>query len=224
MNHLDLNRPSQGFDYADLPKRFAKTLEFFLGFGLKRTLRPVLDIGAANDFGKKLAERFEYEYIWTEGDLDDCSWEPSDEKKMWSADVDPENYPEVFRTVTCFEVLEHLMNPALFLKELKEYVAQDVIIIVSLPRHLHPFFWSQTHFHEFDEKRTLHLFEATGYEVRIRRSYIQWPIFSEFFKGKKIGRFWIPGIRPMLRLFSGYFLLGLTRRHFYMLALKKENK
>jgi len=221
MNKLDLKRSARDFDYTDLPQRFARTLEFFLDFGLKRAIHPVLDIGAENEFGKKLAEMLEYEYIWTEGDLDYCSWEPSDEKKLWSGDFDR---LEVFRTVTCFEVLEHLMNPAMFLKDLKQYVAKDVLLFVSLPRRVHSFFWSRTHFHEFDEKRTLHLFEATGYEVRIRRSYVQWPVFSEFFKGKKIGRFWIPGIRPMLRLFSGYFLFGLTRRHFYMLTLKKELK
>jgi len=219
MNKLDLKRPAQNFTYCDLSQRFEKTLEFFLDYGFRRAIRPVLDIGAENAFGKKLAERLEYEYIYTEGNLDDCSWEPSDEKKMWSGDVDR---IEVFRTVTCFEVLEHLMNPAMFMKDLKQYVAKDVMLIVSLPRHLHPFFWSRTHFHEFDEKRTLHLFEATGYEVRVRRSYVQWPVFSEFFKGKKIGRFWIPGIRPMLRLFTGYFLLSLTRRYFYTLTLKKE--
>lgn len=216
MNHLDLNRPSQGFDYADLPQRFARTLEFFLDFGLKRSIRPVLDIGAENEFGKKLAEKLKYEYLFTTGNLD----RELGESDGWKASELVSNA----NTVTCFEVLEHLMNPALFLENLKYLVSDDVLLVVSLPRHLHPFFWSRTHFHEFDEKRTLHLFEATGYEVRVRRSYIQWPVFSEFFKGKKIGRFWIPGIRPMLRLFSGYFLLGLTRRHFYTLTLRKETK
>ncbi len=210
---LDLKRKAKDFDYEDLPGRFEKTLEFFLDFGLRKTFRPVLDIGADNAFGQRMATNLRYNYFYTEGDLDvEDGWNPL---RFQELNTD-------FKTVTCFEVLEHLMNPALFLQNLKNYIADDALLVVSLPRRLHPFFWSRTQFHEFDEKRTLHLFEATGYEIQDRKSYIQWPDFKVFFKGKNIGRFWIPGIRPMLRLFSGYFLLGLTMRHFYTLTLKKE--
>ncbi len=214
MNKLDLKRPAQDFTYCGLSKRYEKTVAFILEFALRlrpvhgESLQPVLDIGDSNPFGRELARDLEYKYNYTRGDLDTRYWTPS-------------SIPFKCNTAFCFEVLEHLKNPDSFLRSLKDYLNPGALIIVSFPIHVHPVFWSSTHFHEFDEKRASCLFSEAGYEVILKKSSINWPDFKVFFKGKKIGGFWIPGVRPMLRLFSGWWVLSLARQNFYLLKEKE---
>ena len=214
MNKLDLKRPAQDFTYCGLSKRYEKTKAFILEFALwlrpvlGESLQPVLDIGASNPFGRELAKDLEYKYNYTLGDLDTRHWTSN-------------SVPFKCNTVFCFEVLEHLKNPDLFLRTLKDYLNPAALVIVSFPTHIHPVFWSRTHFHEFDEKRASCLFSEASYEVILRKTSINWPDFKVFFKGKKLGRFWIPCIRPMLRLFSGWWLLSLARQNFYLLKEKE---
>ena len=220
MNKLDLKRPAQDFTYCGLSKRYEKTKAFILEYALwlrpvlGESLQPVLDIGEANPFGERLAKELEYKYHWTEGDLNHVGWSAYGER------YDPRSSP-LFKTVLCLEVLEHLKNPDLFLGRLHRYLDDDALIVISFPRHLHPVFWSRTHFHEFDENRITLLLEEAGYEIILYKSSVNWPDFKVFFKGKKIGKFWIPGIRPMLRLFSGWWLLSLARQNFYLLKEKE---
>lgn len=241
IDKLNLKREAMDFDYPELPKRFRKTVEFIESVGYflcekelidntvttdfnygsvslsMRVLKvaPTLDIGPSNAFGKKIADHFGFPYNHTVGDLDFDDW----------CTTKDNIYVKDYKNVMCFEILEHLKNPAYFLKKLKrEYLQIGSKMFVSLPRHSHPHFWGNTHFHEFDDKRTNNLFLEAGFEIESKDWYIHWPKFSQFFRGKKLNirgfEFWIPGIRPMLRLFTGYWLLGTTIRYFYILRVK----
>lgn len=99
---------------------------------------------------------------------------------------------QTFKTVFCFEVLEHLCNPLLFLERLKEFIYQDADIFISFPSGRPQFLWTGGHFHEYGKERAEELFRLAGYKViRTERTPIIWKRPLEYFKG----------IRPFLRLF-----------------------
>jgi hypothetical protein len=151
---------------------------------------PALDIGPKNDFGDRLAERFGIGVVNTEGDLDLDGWRP--------IQPGPEGgFPVVF----CFEVIEHLLNPLLFLISLRRHCAAGARVFVTYP--LRPrLFWSDIHWHEIDRRRFDYLLGQAGFvSVRFREKLLwrEWP-------------FYLTGVRPLLRL-----TVGRTRSQMYEL-------
>jgi hypothetical protein len=117
--------------------------------------------------------------IGTNGNYDTIYWEPV----LWRAD---------FKKVFCFEVLEHLMNPLLFLRRLWQFVDEDSDIYISFPSGRPQFLWDHHHFNEFDHSRAKEMFWIAGYKiVRTERTPILWNTPLSYLKG----------IRPFLRLF-----------------------
>jgi len=176
-------------------RRFRDTKLFiekhFTGNGFE-----VLDIGGNHlEFGKNLSKHFHFKYYHTEGDLNKLGWTP-----------DP-YFSDTFNVVFCFEVLEHLMNPALFMKELKKLCTKDTQIFISYPTN--PLWlWGSRHFNEYTKDRFYTLISECGYEIK---AYWWSRAFRDF-------RTIFTGFRPPIRFLVK--ILGLSRDNFYYLKLK----
>ena len=97
-----------------------------------------------------------------------------------------------FKTVYCFEVLEHLLNPHLFLESIRKILAKDGVLYLSFPTGRPVFLWTNGHFHEYQMKRAEKLFEIAGFEVEKKaKTGIIWKKWYEYFMG----------FRPLLRFF-----------------------
>ena len=184
---------------AQLDYRYKIVTEWLSGYGMRE---PVLDIGPPNEFGKILSDNFNYRYHYTVGDLDYSDWHPT---------IDKSN------TVLCFEVLEHLINPGLFLTRLKMFIDDDTDIFVSVPRRgliewmgSNSKFKSIHHFHEFDEDTIQFLFKECGYKVLEHRQFLRKVTLRELFGGWK----------EIIRTLSGRQIKILVRTQFYRLRRK----
>ncbi|OGC04356.1 hypothetical protein A2V82_05785 [candidate division KSB1 bacterium RBG_16_48_16] len=168
----------------------------FVGKYLNKDLsKNVLDIGQENEFAKQMATFFQMNCYFTTSDLDYKLLIDTKENQL--------NELVPFHYIFCFEVLEHLMNPLLFLENLKPFISTETQIFVSVPRR--PLFlWTETHFHEFSERRIKHLFRSAGYKIIAHEWHIAW----------HDPWFYVSGIRPFLRL-----TIGACRNHLYLLTL-----
>ena len=118
------------------------------------------------------------ELVGTKGDYNWSLWKPLD--------------LGLFKTAYCFEVIEHLTNPLLFLVQLRLFLERDANLFVSWPSGRPQFLWTNGHFHEYGQERAEEMFRMAGYEVvSWRWSPILWKEPWEYFKG----------VRPLLRLF-----------------------
>jgi len=106
------------------------------------------------------------------------------------------NYPhptkERYDTILCFEVLEHLFNPLLFLETLREMLAEGGSIYLSTPRQWPQFLRAIHHYHEIPTSRLMWLFDAAGLKM-VRKGRVT-----------IAGHWWqhLYGIRPILRYFQ----------------------
>jgi len=99
---------------------------------------------------------------------------------------------EKYDLITCYEVLEHLTNPAFLLKNIVNLMHKDTVLFISTPGRPKWMWSDDIHFHEIDDKRLKRwLFKPLGLEVvrqgRINMYYPRW-------------KMWL-GIRPMIRRF-----------------------
>jgi len=186
-----------------LDYRYGKTMEFIRKH---MPVSPILDIGPENEHGMKLFREIGAEYHCTTGDLN----------RRWH---DSPMIKEVYNTVFCFEVLEHLINPGTFLDKLKGYIAHDANVFVSVPRRgLFEWYGSKTkfssdyHFHEFTEKQIRCLFKETGYEVIDHNQFLRAVPFVELFGS------W----RRILRTLMGRQIQIVTRTQLYLLRVKND--
>jgi len=75
--------------------------------------------------------------------------------------------------VTCFQVIEHLMNPRLFFDNLYRITTEDVILYLSYPSRLKIMWNDEEHFHEYDRLRFEYLLKKTGWKiVREKKIYV----------------------------------------------------
>jgi len=103
----------------------------------------------------------------------------------------PKNSDVKYKTVFCFEVLEHLCNPLLFLETIKLYIDDGVDIFLSFPSGRPQWLWTNEHFHEYGKTRAEKLFEMAGYKIiKSEKTAVLWPPLRRYFTG----------IRPMFRL------------------------
>jgi hypothetical protein len=117
------------------------------------------------------------ELVGTEGDYNWSLWKPSD--------------LGLFKTAYCFETVEHLCNPLLFLVQLRLFLEEDADVFISWPSGRPQFLWTNGHFHEMRQDRAEELFKMAGYRiVHHKWTPILWKKPWEYFKG----------IRPFLRL------------------------
>jgi len=107
---------------------------------------------------------------------------------------DPFPSNDKYDLITCFEVLEHLTNPAFLLRNIVNLMHNDTILFISTPGRP-KWMWSAIHYHEIDRKRIEKwLFNEAGLEIvregRINMYYPRW-------------KMWL-GIRPMIRRYLCY--------------------
>jgi 2-polyprenyl-3-methyl-5-hydroxy-6-metoxy-1,4-benzoquinol methylase len=132
----------------------------------------VLDIAETNALSQQLAKEKGIEVINTVSDLD--------------SSIIPQR-SAVFKYVTCFEVIEHLMNPKLFFDNLHRMTTDDVIVYLSYPSRPKWLWNDNEHFHEYDKIRFDYLLSRTNWQS---------------VEQKKIYIFRLPtGIRPIIRNF-----------------------
>lgn len=132
----------------------------------------VLDIAEPNELSKQLAKEKQVKIINTVSDLD---------YKIIPQRMMP------FKFVTCFEVIEHLLNPRLFFDNLRKITPKDVVVYLSYPSRP---WWAENrheHFNEYSRVRFEYLLEKTGWKiVREKKIYVRRrPV----------------GIRPVIRSF-----------------------
>ncbi len=164
-------------------RRYRKTLEF-IGPSIENK-STILDIGTPNKFSQIMTEKG-LKVINTKGE-------------------DLDQHPEVvaqFDTeiATAFEIFEHLLNPLGVLKEIK---AETLFASIPLSLWFAKAYrnkndrWDQ-HFHEFEDWQFDWLLEKGGWEI-VRREKWTSPVF-------------MPGLRPLLRLFTPRYYIIEARR------------
>lgn len=164
-------------------KRYEQTLLF-----LKKHIsisEKLLDLGVENPFSEILKAEG-YQLTNTKGeDLDE--------------DFSALNNQE-YSVVTAFEILEHLLNPYLLLKEIK---ADKLVISVPLRLWFSPAYRNKTdmwdrHYHEFEDWQLDWLLEKTGWKIIDRAKWTN-PV-------NKLG------IRPILRRFTPRYYIVYAER------------
>lgn len=165
-------------------KRYRITLEF-----LKKyidTNEEILDLGVANPFSKMMTEN-NYTVSNTQGedlDIDFSSVHKSNAK-----------------TVTAFEIFEHLVAPFNVLKEIKadKLIASIPLKLWFSSAYKNPNDKRDRHYHEFEDWQFDWLLEKSGWEIVSRKKWAN-PV-------KKIG------FRPILRLFfPRYYMVYAVRK------------
>lgn len=160
--------------YKVIPKkRYQITLDLVEQFINKEDR--ILDLGIENPLSNLIREK-SYQVINTQGeDLDE------EFSKLKNIDVE---------AVTAFEILEHLLNPYMVLKNLP---GKKLLITVPLSlwfakpyRNLNDV--RDWHFHEFTDWQLDRLLEKTGWEIKFRKKWTH--------PSNQIG------IRPLLRRFT----------------------
>ncbi len=117
---------------------------------------PVLVIGRKSEFEDSLSRHYDIKFRYTCFDL---------------------NYQfpilSKYNTVLCFQVIEHLLNPLLFMQEIWKLMNKDSLLYISYP--IQPkYFWSSGHFHEYDKSRFHYLIKESGFEIIGYKEKIMW--------------------------------------------------
>lgn len=91
-----------------------------------------------------------------------------------------------YDNIFCFEVLEHVMNPALFMRQLRELLNDNGVLYLSTPKaSIINFYQYKHHFAEYRTQQLIALFEYCGFMVKRVKIYKSFP-FKCYFKGIRI--------------------------------------
>lgn len=153
----------------------------------------ILCIGNKNGFDRKMCDCFNVDYIHTSQDLN----------YQWNIAVGGIDY------IFCFDVIEHLMNPLLFLEQLRKF---NCSVIITYPRNTFTPFWGLEHFHEYSEKAFYTLVTEAGFEIQYHTSFTNRFEWWKYFKG----------FRKILRLV--FLVLGYPKEELYILKVQDGYK
>ena len=111
------------------------------------------------------------------------------------------NITNKYDTILCFEVLEHVMNPLLFLEQLKKLLKKYGIIYMSTPYQFPQILKAIHHYHEIPTDRLIWLFNAANLKI------------VESGKLTIAGNWYnhINGIRPIMRYFQKTRIYKITK-------------
>ncbi|MHA2040188.1 MAG: hypothetical protein ACW98X_27625 [Promethearchaeota archaeon] len=141
------------YNYA-YPRRFRQTTDFIKKNGIKG---PVLVTGKKNEFEEMLKNYYDLRFVYTSFNL---------------------NYPFPIQskcnTILSFQVIEHLLNPLLFLIEINKVLSDNGLLYISYPIHGSKMFWSSGHFHEYDKSRFRYLLTQSGFSCVDYTEHIIW--------------------------------------------------
>ena len=95
-----------------------------------------------------------------------------------------------YEVVTCFEVLNHVMNPLFLMQRILDAMAPGGVCYLSVPKlWLISWHHCRYNFVMYDPKRLKVLFEYAGFEVVRSETRNPWPLYFVFY-----------GFRPILRV------------------------
>lgn len=138
-----------------------------------------LDADRENPLSSYLKEQWaHYDPFYLKGDFDnDCF----------------DYVADTFYTVYSFEVLEHLMNPRWYLREVARVLKPEGSLILTTPVSLQPraLFEHHKHFHEMRRSRIETLFELSGLKI-IEMKKMRLPLWRA-----------LRGVRPFVRWLFG---------------------
>ena len=143
-------------------KRFEDTKKFIVYPDKK-----VLVVGGG-EFEKMLEEHWLKKFDYTDKEAD-LNWGFG---FIWK--VRKLKQKQYYETILCFQVIEHLLNPLLFLSECRNFLTDDGILYVSYPAHLTKMYWNSGHFHEYDRSRFLYLIKEAGFKVVKYQKRFMW--------------------------------------------------
>lgn len=171
-------------NYRLTDKRIESTIKFMEECGIDG--KTFLDIAGPSYVAGKISKHYSGTLIYhTGGNLDTKDWYKTGGQH--------------YATVLMLEVLEHLLNPLLFLSELKRTTSFNNMI-VSWP-YRPSWLWTRIHFHEMRPDRFEYLCKLAGYEIvrmKKERQHELW--YSKF-----------TGIRPFCRTFVNYQMFAHVR-------------
>jgi len=163
-------------------RRYNQTLKRVLDWVLGGS---VIDIGGYSEFGDRMATRLSLEYNHTVHDLNYVK-----------------DYGPYYDYMFCFEVIEHLMNPLLFLEQLRF----NKYIFLTYPYS--PILQGKRHFHEMTPDQFYTLIDAAGLKT----------VHHDSFRNYLTPKIYFTGFRPLIKLVLQ--ILGLSKIHFYVLEKK----
>lgn len=151
-------------------RRLDETLAFLQG---RDFLGAWLDVGPTNHVADTVSTCWGKRYMSTSGDLNFENWD------VYPTCLDP------FSVVTCFEVIEHVMNPLSFLLLLRDELTSGGVLYLSTPVHNRfGFYFNETnHFTEYKESSLRTLVEYAGFRITDYHQFRSIP----FWQGMKRG-------------------------------------
>lgn len=143
-----------------------------------------LDIGAPNFIGTELDANRN-----TVGDLN--TFVPLNEIAEQSLDV-----------ITCFEVIQHVMNPLNLVSRCFHRLKSGGLMYVATPKQwLIPWYHGKENFTEYKPDHLEQLFKYVGFEIVRKETHNPWPL-----------RFMFWGVRPFFRVLFNRFVIWELRK------------
>lgn len=163
--------------------RARETIEF-IDLPLKG---PIADCGESNPLRNMIMDKYGFYIFGLLGDFD--------KQVAWDIPVN-------FETIFIFEVIEHLYNPLLFLREVRRILGRNGVIYLSTPYQRPQFLKAVHHYHEIPTDRLMWLFDEAELKiVKEGRATIAGDWYNH-----------LGGIRPVLRYFQKTRLYKLQRK------------
>ena len=182
-----------GLDYCTLRRidETAKFLDFLpITIDVNRTYaNPVLDIGSENAVGD----------YFKGCQIPIVNVNSTD----FNYKVNP---TQKYDTVFCFEVIEHLMNPLLFMEEIRDKCVEDGgVVYLSTPvaNRFGFYFNEEEHFCEYRVDKLKVLFEYAGFKVEKEHKFRSIPFWKEVWRVKSL--------RSVLRALTTYTVIFKLR-------------
>lgn len=116
----------------------------------------ILDVGERSPFTEQLEKSLQIKIENTNFDL---------------------NYPKQlnkkYDSIFCFEVLEHLQNPLLFLDWMADHLSKNGKVYLTTPKGGFPslLMWPKSHYHEIDEYRLKSLFDLSKLTITYFKTF-----------------------------------------------------
>jgi SAM-dependent methyltransferase len=153
-------------------RRVKQTIDYLDKQGLKGR---IADCGENNPMKEAIESHFKIK-------IDSLDWDFNRENTI----------TEKYDAILCFEVLEHVFNPLLFLEQLKKMLADGGIIYLSTPYQYPQFLKAIHHYHEIPADRIIWLYKEAGLKILDR---VKVTIAGSWYNH-------LLGFRPVLRYFQ----------------------
>ena len=155
-------------------------IRYLEDFGAKKSWK-ILDMASGYGFFMQMMKSRGYEVEGVEISKDRLAvcYDKMADAKIYTINLLVEEVPkelcESYDLVTMFHLLEHITNPVLFLKRLKEFIKTDGYLVLELPNvdnlmmnaspQFNDFFYFRDHVAYYTPKLLKRVLEEAGYEI-----------------------------------------------------------